>query len=165
MKSKDDPFAGRESGGRIVLEDSNSVCFAIGRHGFDGLNSIQIHSQAKSSTVGKIIRANLISGKANHVSIGNRNSQGLMIDKDGNIWSTEHGPQGGDELNIIRQDVNYGWPFVAFGSQYGEQGWPASEYQNRHDGYARPIFSWAPRSEFRTLFRSKDFYRNGKAIF
>ena len=43
---------------------------------------------------------------------GNRNPQGLAVSKDGIIWETEHGPRGGDELNIIEKGVNYGWPII-----------------------------------------------------
>ena len=46
---------------------------------------------------------------------GNRNPQGLAIAKDGTIWELEHGPMGGDELNIIRKGVNYGWPTITYG--------------------------------------------------
>jgi len=144
MKTKTTSFAGRESGGRMVLENADFVLLSVGDHGFDGWNSNHIHAQDQSSDFGKIIRINLRSGTASHVSIGHRNPQGLLIDKDGIIWSTEHGPQGGDELNIIRQNENYGWPSVTYGSHYGGQRWPLSEYQNRHDEYARPIFAWIP---------------------
>jgi aldose sugar dehydrogenase len=53
-------------------------------------------------------------------SYGHRNPQGLTIHPEtGDIWSNEHGPQGGDELNLIRPGLNYGWPVVGHGVQYG----------------------------------------------
>jgi aldose sugar dehydrogenase len=51
-------------------------------------------------------------------SYGHRNPQGLAFDTDGNLWSTEHGPQGGDELNLITAGKNYGWPVIGFGVNY-----------------------------------------------
>lgn len=51
-------------------------------------------------------------------SYGHRNPQGLAFDADGNLWSTEHGPQGGDELNLIASGRNYGWPVIGFGVNY-----------------------------------------------
>lgn len=51
-------------------------------------------------------------------SYGHRNPQGLAFDTDGNLWSTEHGPQGGDELNLIASGRNYGWPVIGFGVNY-----------------------------------------------
>jgi hypothetical protein len=157
MKAKHDPFAGSISGGRIVLETSNSVLMSIGDHQFDGLNSIHIHAQDPSSDFGKIIRVDLGSGTASHVSLGHRNPQGLLVDTEGTIWSTEHGPRGGDELNIIRQDMNYGWPYVTYGAQYGERRWPLSKSQNRHDGYARPVFAWIPSMPASNLIQIKGF--------
>lgn len=49
---------------------------------------------------------------------GNRNPQGLIFDLEGNLWSTEHGPRGGDELNLIVKGRNYGWPIVSHGIHY-----------------------------------------------
>ena len=51
-------------------------------------------------------------------SYGHRNPQGLVIDLNGNLWDTEHGPRGGDELNLIAKGQNYGWPKVSFGINY-----------------------------------------------
>jgi len=51
-------------------------------------------------------------------SYGHRNPQGLAFDTDGNLWATEHGPQGGDELNLITAGKNYGWPVIGFGVNY-----------------------------------------------
>lgn len=52
-------------------------------------------------------------------SYGHRNPLGLAFDADGNLWSSEMGPQGGDELNVVREGANYGWPEASNGSQYG----------------------------------------------
>lgn len=51
-------------------------------------------------------------------SYGHRNPQGLAFDPDGNLWATEHGPQGGDELNLVTAGKNYGWPVIGFGVNY-----------------------------------------------
>lgn len=52
-------------------------------------------------------------------SVGNRNAQGLIVNASGAVWSTEHGPRGGDELNLIEAGENYGWPEVSRGRDYG----------------------------------------------
>ncbi len=53
-------------------------------------------------------------------SFGHRNPQGITIDrKTGRIWTLEHGPQGGDEINLIRAGANYGWPVITYGEEYG----------------------------------------------
>lgn len=54
-------------------------------------------------------------------SYGHRNPQGLTFDLDGNLWDTEHAPRGGDELNLVKKGLNYGWPLVSFGINYSGQ--------------------------------------------
>ncbi len=84
-----------------------------------------------------------------------RNPQGLYIDENNNIWETEHGPQGGDELNLIKQNRNYGWPFVTYGTHYDTYIWPPSKEQGRHDGYERPIHAWTPSIAISNLIQIK----------
>ena len=96
--------------------------------------------------------------------MGHRNPSGLVV-VDGRIWKTEHGPQGGDELNIIRPGLNYGWPKVTLGTQYGKEEWIFSEEFNdgkkipvgRHFGYAEPVYAWVPSIGVSTLARIKGF--------
>ena len=59
--------------------------------------------------------------------MGHRNPQGLYIDKDKNIFSTEHGPRHGDEINLIFENKNYGWPKASFGTDYETKKWPLDE--------------------------------------
>ena len=76
-------------------------------------------------------------------SYGHRNPQGLAIDPaTGNLWATEHGPQGGDELNLIRRGVNYGWPVIGFGVNY-RSGLAIHEGTHR-DSMEQPIDVWVP---------------------
>ena len=75
-------------------------------------------------------------------SIGHRNPQGLFVDKSNNIFSTEHGPDGGDEINLIFQDKNYGWPVATFGTAHGKKMWPIDKTNNTHSNFEKPIFSW-----------------------
>jgi cytochrome c2 len=76
--------------------------------------------------------------------MGLRNPQGLLIDSAGRIWESEHGPQGGDEVNLMRRGANYGWPVVTYGMQYGAEPWPFSDHQGQHLGYEPPRFSFVP---------------------
>jgi cytochrome c2 len=62
----------------------------------------------------------------------------------GEIWLTEHGPQGGDELNLLVEGSNYGWPFVTYGTEYGTFTWPLNREQGRHSGFEPPAFAWIP---------------------
>ncbi|MBW3634986.1 MAG: PQQ-dependent sugar dehydrogenase [Armatimonadetes bacterium] len=74
-------------------------------------------------------------------SIGNRNIQGLTRDPQGRIWATEHGPRGGDELNIIEGGKNYGWPTVSLGGDY-RTGEPVG--LRTKAGMVDPILAWTP---------------------
>lgn len=76
-------------------------------------------------------------------SYGHRNPQGLTIHPEtGDVWATEHGPQGGDELNLIRPGANYGWPVIGYGVNYGS-GAPIHETRFR-EGMEPPVHVWVP---------------------
>jgi glucose/arabinose dehydrogenase len=73
---------------------------------------------------------------------GNRNPQGLAIHPDtGAVWATEHGPQGGDELNILLPGRNYGWPVATYGREYS--GEPISPSPSK-EGVEEPQLVWLP---------------------
>lgn len=74
---------------------------------------------------------------------GHRNAQGLAIDPaTGNVWATEHGPQGGDEVNLIRPGLNYGWPVIGFGVNYRTGS--AIHAATLREGMEQPAFVWVP---------------------
>lgn len=76
-------------------------------------------------------------------SYGHRNPQGLAVHPEtGIVWATEHGPKGGDELNLIRSGGNYGWPVVTHGKQYGS-GAAIGEGTSKH-GMIDPVIHWTP---------------------
>jgi aldose sugar dehydrogenase len=74
-------------------------------------------------------------------SLGHRNPQGAALDANGQLWVVEHGAQGGDELNLIRQGANYGWPVIAYGKDYG--GGKLGEGTAK-DGMEQPVMYWDP---------------------
>jgi glucose/arabinose dehydrogenase len=76
-------------------------------------------------------------------SYGHRNPQGLAIRPDtGDLWAHEHGPLGGDELNLIRRGANYGWPVISYGWEY--TGGPIGMGITRRDGMEQPAWVWTP---------------------
>jgi cytochrome c2 len=139
-------FAGEEGGGRIVVRDRNTLLLSIGDHLFDGVNDHRKWAMDPAADYGKIVELNLTTGVSRHVAVGLRNPEGLTIARDGRIWETEHGPRGGDELNLIREGQNYGWPEVSYGTDYGfpRAAWKWDPVIGGHDGYARPAFAWVP---------------------
>ena len=79
--------------------------------------------------------------RATHWSMGHRNPLGLAFAPDGRLWSTEMGPEGGDELNLIAPGKNYGWPDVSYGSHYG--GGPIPD-DHAARGFEEPKLWWNP---------------------
>ena len=109
------------------------------------------NSQDVSNHAGSILRLNLRTPEransrnewlAEQYSIGHRNPQGMALQPEtGLIWAHEHGPRGGDEINLIEQNANYGWPVVSYGKEYvgGDIGLDYSP-----DGFKDPLWIWDP---------------------
>jgi glucose/arabinose dehydrogenase len=74
-------------------------------------------------------------------SMGHRNVLGLQFDRRGRLWDLEHGPRGGDELNLVKNGANYGWPVVSNGDNY--DGTPIPRHSTRPE-FAAPAISWNP---------------------
>lgn len=76
-------------------------------------------------------------------SYGHRNMQGLVVHPEtGDVWETEHGPQGGDELNLIKKGANYGWPVIGFGVNYRTGA--AIHSGTAREGMEQPVQVWVP---------------------
>lgn len=75
-------------------------------------------------------------------SIGHRNAQGAALGPDGRLWTHEHGPQGGDEINRPEAGKNYGWPVITFGENYG--GGKIGEGITAKHGMEQPVHFWTP---------------------
>lgn len=105
---------------------------------------------ASSNLFGSVAKVDLKSLKITKVSTGHRSPQGLAFaPKTNTLWESEHGPSGGDELNIIRQGENYGWPYVSLGRPYNESDLrpETNLFKTRyssHNDFTAPIFSWVP---------------------
>ncbi len=144
-------FGGFQAGGRIVQASDGSVLVSTGDLEFDGIGRKPLlvsQMDDAASDLGRVLRFDA-DGAMTVISRGHRNPQGLTFDNQGRLWSVEHGPQGGDELNLVEAGKNYGWPIVTFGTMYSEpesdaKAWPRNPRQGRHDGYEPPRFSWVP---------------------
>jgi len=74
-------------------------------------------------------------------SYGHRNMQAILVTPDGTIYENEHGPKGGDEINVIRSGLNYGWPVATYGIDYN--GASITPF-TRHPGMKQPLVNWTP---------------------
>ena len=89
-------------------------------------------------------------------SYGHRNMQGIVVTSSGLIFEHEHGPKGGDELNIIKPSLNYGWPAITYGIDYS--GAVISPFTEK-DGMEQPLFYWIPSiAPSDMIFYEKDVY-------
>jgi glucose/arabinose dehydrogenase len=138
-------------GGRMVQGSDGNLFITNGEHFTD-----RDMAQTLDNDLGKIVRitpdgapapGNPFAGKsgarAEIWSYGHRNPQGLAINPaDGKLWEQEHGPMGGDEINIIEQGHNYGWPRVSYGLNY--EGTPVGTGKATMAGVDDPVWHWTP---------------------
>lgn len=141
-------------GSRVVFDGKGHMFFNVGERGGNML------AQKLDNPFGKIYRLNedgtvpadnpflsQADGKPEFVkaiwSLGHRNPQGLVLDLNGQLWDTEHGPRGGDEVNKIDKGANYGWPVVAFSINYNDSPFRVPWPKNGED-FAMPAFRWLP---------------------
>ncbi len=136
-------FGGYAAGGRIVRFDKDFLLVSVGDHEIDG-KSQEAFAQDMQKGYGKIWKINKINGQGEIFVSGVRNSQGLFIDHSGKIWETEHGPRGGDELNLIKKGSDYGWPQQTYGIYYGNEPWHPNKIQGSHKLFTQPVYAWLP---------------------
>ena len=141
---------GRHFGSRLVFDRQGRLYVTLGDRG-DGPRAQRLDDHAGSviriEADGKVPQANPFVGRsdarAEIFSYGHRNVQGATLHPDtGELWAHEHGPQGGDELNVIRGGVNYGWPVITYGVNYGI-GTKIGEGTHK-EGMAQPLYYWVP---------------------
>ena len=154
-----DKSDGQHFGSRLLWLPDGTLLVAIGDGGnppvqLDG-DLIRNQAQNRQTLLGSVVRLtdtgeapsdNPFVGEANANplvwSYGHRNIQGLALDPETNqVWSTEHGSRGGDELNRLQPGENYGWPVVTYSEEYS--GGPISREQSR-PGMIDPLTYWTP---------------------
>jgi aldose sugar dehydrogenase len=140
--SGDPPWLGgvTSGGGRLAYRQEK-LYLTIGDHNIVNPKV----SEDDKTTFGKIVEINLITRNWRLYTKGHRNQEGLTFLKSGELVSTEHGPFGGDELNIISEGSDYGWPNVTLGTDYNYYDWPSSlSLVGSHVRYKAPLFAWVP---------------------
>jgi glucose/arabinose dehydrogenase len=136
-------FDNLQTGGRLAISADGKLLLSLGDHGINGLNSPSL-AQDPNADFGKILVLDRNGGRT-ILSVGHRNPQGLTVDSHGRIWETEHGPQGGDELNLIASGGNYGWPLATYGADYGYETWPIGAPNARdHGDFVEPHYAFLP---------------------
>lgn len=144
-------YSTRHFGSRIVFGPDGYLYMTIGDRG--ARNRAQDPGDYAGSTLrltetGEPAPGNPFAdtGRPEIYSIGHRNAQGMTVHPDtGVVWQHEHGPEGGDELNIVRKGENYGWPIVTAGTEYSSNT-PIGDDPTEHPEVALPLTSWVPSS-------------------
>jgi glucose/arabinose dehydrogenase len=148
--------AGEHFGGRIAFDQAGHLFLSVGDRGASPSGDLARHpAQDRANHQGTIVRLTLdgavpadnpFVGEAGVRpeiwSYGHRNPQGLVFDPaTGTLWSTEHGPRGGDELNVIAPGRNYGWPVITFGVNYSGT---TITRDTAQAGLEQPAHYWVP---------------------
>jgi glucose/arabinose dehydrogenase len=140
-------------GSRLVFDREGRLFIGLG----DRFTAMQ-EAQNPANHIGKVVRIdsdgrapadNPFTGRAGAAaevwSLGHRNIQGAALHPGtGELWAVEHGPQGGDEVNVVRRGLNYGWPLLTFGRNYGS-GTRIGE-EGPKAGFEQPLKHWVPTS-------------------
>ena len=144
INNKDKVFEALQAGGRIISLNKNEILLSTGEF------RSRFRAQDENSIMGKLIKINLMNKKYEIIAMGTRNAQGLFYDELNKIIiSTEHGPKGGDEINIISyinlsasKITNFGWAISSYGEHYlkehyRQKGW----IKEIHDPYIKyPLY-------------------------
>ncbi len=139
----------RHYGSRIAFDGQGHLFFGVGDRG------VRKSAQQLHNHNGTIMRLHLDGSipkdnpfinkphaKAAVYSYGHRNPQGLFFDPNtGILWENEHGPRGGDEINIVKKGANYGWPEISYGKEY----WGPVDVGGTHqEGMKQPVYEFTP---------------------
>ena len=150
IKEGKEELNGWQSGGRIIKFDEDHIFLSIGDF------RVRHLAQMEDSLFGKIVKINIFTKKYETISMGHRNPQGLFFDnKNKYLIETEHGPFGGDEINIIKLNnnniPNYGWPIASYGEHYGKFEENIDKYKkypllksHKDNGFVEPLHYFIP---------------------
>ena len=159
---------GRHFGSRLLFDENGQLFVSLGDRGSKKF------AQDLGDHRGSLIRLNedgsvpednpfmaVPGARAEIYSYGHRNIQGLAIQGRELLWAHEHGPQGGDELNLIKAGNNYGWPVITYGVNYGI-GTSIGEGTHKA-GMQQPVYKWVPSiAPSGMVFYQGDRFQNWK---
>jgi aldose sugar dehydrogenase len=146
------PFTKRavsQTGSRIAIDPEGNLFVAVGDRSTG--DPLPLQAQDKTNYLGKVIHitpegkpapGNPSMGLPEVWTMGHRTPQGLTFAPDGRLWETEHGPRGGDELNLIEKGKNYGWPVIVHGINY--PGTKIGDAIVEKPGLEQPRYYWDP---------------------
>jgi glucose/arabinose dehydrogenase len=139
-------------GSRLVFDREGMLFVTLGER---SVLEVRPQAQHLDSHMGKILRvtpdgkpapgnpfADRSDARPEIWTLGHRNVQAATLDPQGRLWIVDHGPRGGDELNLIEKGKNYGWPVVTYGEEYS--GKPIPDSVTAREGFEQPVYYWDP---------------------
>ena len=141
---------GRHFGSRLVFDDAGYLYITVGDRGDmpraqrmddHAGSTVRLHDDGRVPDDNPFI--DVPAARPELYTIGNRNAQGMALHPvTREVWQHEHGPRGGDEINIIRAGLNYGWPVISHGIDY--TGFKIGEGIREKEGMEQPLHHWTP---------------------
>ncbi len=126
----------QHAAGRLAVIDNKTTYLTVGDLGYP-----KIGSKSARGDLGSVFKVS--ASKVEKISTGHRNQQGIeLIGND--LYISEHGPRGGDELNLIKKGADYGWPIVTYGQAYSSGDYVRPTRPGTHDGFQLPLYNWVP---------------------
>ncbi|MEO1010963.1 MAG: PQQ-dependent sugar dehydrogenase [Bacteroidota bacterium] len=149
-KAEPNTTKGQHFGSRIVFDKEGYLYFSVGDRGNrdenpqnikrDGGKVYRLHADGSIPQDNPFVDES--GAKSAIFSYGHRNPQGLALHPEtGKVWDNEHGPKGGDEINILQKGANYGWPVITYGINYS--GTPITD-KTAMEGMEQPLHYWVP---------------------
>ncbi|NCX36356.1 MAG: glucose dehydrogenase, partial [Actinobacteria bacterium] len=120
-----------------TINNKGSAYLTVGDLGYGDLGDRNLRGD-----LGSVFR--ITAKGAKKISSGHRNQQGIALLDDKTLLVSEHGPRGGDEINIIENGIDYGWPFVTYGAPYSQGDYVIPTKPGTHVGFREPIKQWTP---------------------
>lgn len=161
LLKNDRALQGHISGGAMLFDEAEDrLLVSVGDYHFDGVHAPEIIAQDDHYQYGKLFSLSIDGTDVTQIASGLRNVQSMLQMPDGTIWATDHGPQGGDELNNIKRGDNYGWPYRTLGSRYNGLPWPLTDNYGRHESdekYHGPVYAWVPSVGLSALIHIQNF--------
>ena len=126
----------QHAAGRLEVIDKTTAYLTIGDLGFK-----KIGNKSARGDLGSVFKVD--ASKVEKISSGHRNQQGIVL-IGSDLYTSEHGPRGGDELNLIKKGIDYGWPSVTYGDRYGFFDYVKPARPGTHEGFEKPLYYWVP---------------------